>query len=84
MSASVSIFDFTSMPLHDLASTQALAVRDELQMTMTWLKGRYLLILRVRRPISVCARMTGECRLNADLTTWFATASDFVMGFCEF
>lgn len=67
--ASVSILDFTSMPLHDLASTHAFAVLDELQITMTWLKGRYLLMLRVRRPISVCARMTGECKLNADRTT---------------
>ena len=35
MRASVSILDFTNMPLHDLASTHAFAVLDELQMTMT-------------------------------------------------
>ena len=84
MSASVSIDFFTSMPLQERAKQLALAVRDELQMTITWLKGRYLEMLRVSRPISVQASMTGECRLKAERTTQLATASDLVIGFCEF
>ena len=84
MSVSVSIWRLTSIPLHDRPKIHALAVRIELQITITWLNGRYLLMFRVNLPMSVWARMTGEWRLKAERTTLLATASLLVMGFCEF
>ena len=69
------------MPLQLRPRIQALAVLDELQMTMTWEKGLYLLMLRESLPMSVCTKMTGECKLKAERTTLFATASLLVIGF---
>ena len=85
MSFSVSMWGLTtSMPLLERPSTQALAVLEELQITITYEKGRYLLILLVSLPMSVCANMTGLCKLKADRTTLLATASLFVIGLAEF
>lgn len=81
---SVSWNFLTSIPLQDRLSTQALAVLAELQITITWEKGLYLLMFLVSLPMSVCASMTGLWRLKADLTTELATASLLVMGFCAF